>query len=236
MNDEQLIWEAYETNRKPSTLPTEDEVRDAADTQRGLPEHQMLECQRALPHGIIATFIEHIGDLAHRAQNQNALLNVDEKLKMIEQTEGTYRLSIEDEIEENNTENAKNYVRNKYPELKSIWDRIMNFQKLGLTMDQKREDIMKINELLDTKYKPQVVERIDYIKKLVKKELAKYTKAHEQYNNPITTLGKMGKAAAIALGNQNFDLLRQIVKNMRQWLNEYHSLKTEKQKLEKFLS
>jgi hypothetical protein len=232
MNDEQLIWEAY----TKTSLPTVEEVLDAAETQRGIPESQMLRCQRALQEagaaGFMGELVEHIGDLAHRAQEQHSLINIDSKLKLVERTEQNGRLNLEQELEDNYIENAESYVTKTNPELKELWGIITSSKD----RDQKSEAIRKRIELLNTKYKPQVEERIKYLKEVTRIELAKYTKAHEEHNKPITTLGRLGKDAAIALGKQDFDLLRSIVKQMREWLNKYDSLKTEKQKLKMFLS
>jgi DNA repair ATPase RecN len=228
MNDEKLIWEAY----TKTSLPTVEEVLDAAETQRGIPESQMLRCQRIIPSVFMCHLIEHIGDLSHRAQRQNQLMNVDEKLRIIENCGKGHRLTLEQELWDNYVGDAESYVIENNPELKQLWD-IMDNLPAG---NQRSEAIEKRIELLNTKYKPQVEEIIKHLKEITRIELDKYTKAHEEHNKPITTLGHLGKDAAIALGNQNFDLLRSIVKQMRQWLNEYYNLKTEKQRLKKFLS
>lgn len=58
-----------ETSDKPNVVNSE-EVRklfsELGYKQRGLPEAQMLKCQRFIGGGVVSHLIEHVGDLTHR--------------------------------------------------------------------------------------------------------------------------------------------------------------------------
>ena len=234
MNDSDLIWEAYKEIH--NAIPTEKEVLDAAETQRGYPESQMMKSARIMGEAgvpiTILNLMEHIGDLSHRAQERHSLINIDAKLYMVEVTMLPHRWSIEKEIDHAYIDNAKHKTIDEIPELKEIRDAIDNPDN----RENRRELIDKLWKTLDSKYKNEYIQKIIHAKKVAEIELNKYTKAHELYNKPITTLGKLGKAAAIAVGKEDYPELRSIVKQMREWLNVYDSLSSEEEQLKMFLS
>ena len=214
---------------EPVTVET---ANEAALTQRGKPESVMeritLALQKAGAPAFLVDSLEHIGDLSHRAQKQNALINVDEKLRKIEATIGNpSRYTIEQELVDGYRGNAEYRVIQSTPELKALYD---NIGKEG--GPERAYDVYKKTR---TEYAAAVEEQISKAKKAVTDMLPEYVQAHVEHNRPVTQLGQWGKEAAIALGSQDFDKLRSTVKKMRQWLKEYNAL-SENAKLQKFLT
>lgn len=195
--------------------------RVASETQRSEPEEEMLDCVHDLQsHGMydFSEFIEHIGDLAHRAQkNEGTIINVDEKIKMVEKTmPGGYRWSMEQTFQNMITSSAESYVVDNIKELKDLKDPI------GKPNGAKR--IFKVYDLARKKYSKEIEKKEDENRKYAIERMLKYAKVHEQYNHPVTELGLLGKEAAIALGKLNFLRLRNIVIKIRKWLNHYNTL------------
>lgn len=194
----------------------------AGDTQRGIPEETMLTVCRFLQQHyaapMLVNLLEHIGDLAHRAQEPygQAIGNVDDKIQLIEKTMTPQRWSLEKEFEEGFLTNAEDQVVRETPELKDLYDSI------GKPEGPTRA--YEVYEIARTKYKQKIAEQLDHNKRMALSKLPEYVEAHKKHNIPVTYLGHLGKRAAIYLGKLDFDNLRRIVQLIRAWINQYNKL------------
>jgi hypothetical protein len=187
-------------------------IRQAGETQRGEPESVMLDVCRIIqaangPNTLVHA-IEHTGDLAHRAQSMNSITNVNEKVSMMLQYWSPQRWSLEKEI----TDGIINNCAYRYLKNQNLYDEVMK-----LPSEQR---YLKWEEY---KQHPEVLKLIAHAHAETNRALKLYVAAHKQHNLPITKLGRLGKNAAIALGEQNFIELHRILKEMDKWLKKYSS-------------
>jgi hypothetical protein len=90
-----------------------DRLREAGDTQRGIPETAMLQCvreiQKAGGPAMLTHLLEHIGDLSHRASRSNSITNVDEKVRMAMRVTSPSKgsMGLEEEVEYGFKNNAE---------------------------------------------------------------------------------------------------------------------------------
>jgi hypothetical protein len=210
------------------TVPQEKElnaqIEEAARSQRREPESVMMAVtlglqEKTSPSPVLIDLLEHVGDLSNRAQLRNAVVNVDEKLRKVETFGEEGRLSLEQEIEDGYRSNAEYRVLNSIPELVEL--------KNNLGKPRGPKALFEVYEKLRKEHGPKIEAEIKRSKEIAKQELKKYVEAHEKFNKPVTKLGKLGKDAAIALGNQNFDALRKIISEMRAWVDEYNKASPE---------
>lgn len=191
----------------------ENRIRAAAETQRGEPESTMLKCQRIIQtaggSNVLSNALEHVGDLSHRAQAYNAIVNVDEKVNMMLQYWSPKRWSLEKEIEDGTVNNCiYRYLNNtnQYDQFKKIHG-------------DKAYDAWQ-----NTRNIPDVIKMIEHANKEINRALTMYVESHEKYNQPITKLGLLGKHAAIALGKLDYVNLHKILLEMKHWVTKYNSL------------
>ena len=197
----------------------EKQARAAAETQRGEPESKMLRFQKAMHNiapSVIHNLAEHIGDLAHRAQKQEALPNVAEKLEIVERMDGVSRWTPEKEIEEGYRQMAEEAEMETRPDLMEMM--AMRGKPGG------PKGAYEVYEKVRRENSAGIEARIAAAKSKVSEALKGYVDAHERENKPVTQLGQLGKDAAIKLGRQDFDGLRKTVATMRAWLDDYATL------------
>ena len=203
-------------------------IRDAAETQRKVPESTMLKCQRIIQqaHGsnVLVNAIEHVGDLSHRAQKENAILNVKEKVEMMLQYWDSSRWSLETEIKNGTLDNCKYSYFKSNPNLKQIFDNRYSDRKLFISKWNSVNDDVELLELLN------------HANTTMKTALNLYVTAHKKHNNPITKLGILGKNAAILLGSLEYDKLHQCLLEIIEWVNQYNSISDETLKWKMFSS
>lgn len=218
-----LIWESYQEENKTIL----DRVKDAANTQRKIPEGVMMDVTRnyiTIP--IVQSILEHLGDLSHRAQKIDALYNVHEKINLKSYLPSIMgnprRLSLENEI--------KNGLK-----IEAIHD---YFGSKGMKVDYSKRLIDFPQDEKDEIYK------IIYKKsKIAIEGLEKYINAHETHNKPITKGGKLGKEIAILAAEyiksvydnsplhgdkEKLAELRIKISEMRVWLSDIIKIKNEK--------
>jgi copper chaperone CopZ len=189
-------------------------LAEAGNTQRGIPESVMDKVVHIiLRSGGPAEYtnlLEHIGDLSDRASRANAIENVYEKAErgirivkneksMLERMEDSYRSGAEYLVK-----------------VSTGFDK--EFWKMADNKDESRFD--KLDDLL-LKNADRIEENIKNIKSVVSEQSKLYVQAHKQHNLPITTLGRLGKQAAIDLGEMRFDDLIVTLKKIINWLEEY---------------
>jgi len=106
---------------------------------------------------MLVHLLEHIGDLSHRAQQPNgrALVNVDDKIKLIEATEGENRWTLEQEFEEGYRSNIEYRLLRNDPELMEIennkskkWAEIYTILRSKLNLDRLRDIIHEMRNWL----------------------------------------------------------------------------------------
>lgn len=187
----------------------------AGMTQRDIPETTMVNSQNIIQkaHGpaILINAIEHIGDLSHRAQT-NAIEAVEDKVKMLLRHWDSNRWSLEKEINHGIMENAIFSYIQETPEVKDEYEKL------------KSGDRSKIMEFWNNlKNHPEVKKRIENAWSETKRALEMYTSAHEKYNKPITKLGILGKQAAIALGELDYNKLKTYLTIIDNWVKKYKS-------------
>ena len=191
----------------------EEKIRVAAETQRGQPEIVMLNAQRIIQDvggsNVLANALEHVGDLSHRAQKQNAIGNVNEKVKMMLQYWSPRSWPLEKEIKEGTIDNC-------------IYRYFVETGKYDDISNLSPED--KYRKWNDARKSPEVEARIKDANKETDRVLKMYVDAHEMYNQPITKLGLLGKQAAIALGRLEYAKLHLILLEMKEWVTKYNSL------------
>ena len=195
-------------------------IKEAADSQRGKPETTMMDVTMKLKEETASSptlidLLEHIGDLSNRAQKENAIGNVDEKIAKVEKYRKNNWGTVKSSIEQGYRENAE------YRTLKSIPELVRLRDNVGKPSGPK--GLFEVYEKLRKEHGDKIEAEIKRSKEIAKQELKKYVEAHEKFNKPVTKLGKLGKDAAIALGNQNFNQLEKIVSEMRAWVDEYNN-------------
>jgi len=200
-------------------------ISDAADSQRGKPESVMMDVTMKLKDETASSpslidLLEHVGDLSNRAQKRNAITNVEEKIRKVERYGQDGRNTLEGEIEQGYRENAEYRILKSIPELAALRDRVG--EPGGPT------SLFEVYERLRKEHGSKIEAEIKRSKEIAKQELKKYVEAHEKFNKPVTKLGKLGKDAAIALGNQDFNKLRSIVSEMRKWVDLYNKANEQK--------
>lgn len=203
----QKIQDANVSKSEKRTL-----IDEAGGTQRGIPESVMMRTSLAAQDlGAPAPLVhamEHIGDLAHRASRENAIINVKEKVKNFLQFGSPGRWTWEQELDEGWKSNLSYRIIQNDPQLKARWDGAVKGRDKGLLMEEVQRS-------------PEFETQLQEAKTGVDKLLKEYTTAHREHNQPITELGLMGKQAAIALGTKNWPLLKTIMYNMDDWLERY---------------
>lgn len=187
-------------------------INDAGETQRGEPESVMLKCQNMIQSAngsnVLVNAIEHTGDLSHRAQNQNAIPNVLEKVNMMLQYWNPSRWTLEQEINEGIVSNCTYKYFNETNQYDSI---------------KKLPNEERYKAWQNARTNPEVLKLIEKAKAETSRALELYVRAHEQHNQPITKLGMMGKQAAIQLGKLNYNELHKIFLEMKKWLDVYYA-------------
>lgn len=200
------------TVSKKADIPTEKELKDAADSQRGAPETQMLRSQRAITDAggpaIYADALEHIGDLAHRVQEPRYLGSggAGEKIQRFMRVffPGKNRMSFEQELEEGLRGTAEYRVIKKHPELEVEGEpRWMAYEKAR------------------TQYADEIKKNIAEGREEMIRQGREYAKVHLGENKPVTYAGKLGRDAAIALGEMNFSKLRNILSELNDFYGKY---------------
>lgn len=208
MNLIQLINEAITTS-----IPTDEELRAAAETQRDIPESTMLKTVFALQkRGGSAVFndlLEHVGDLSHRLQEPGGIGfdGVGQKLRKLNKLlfPPAGWMNLEQEMEHALEQNAEFLVAERHPEIPDDGPR---WQKYETVRQQFAHEIEAQKE--DTK-------------KAYQQFLPAYVQAHEQHNKPITYAGQLGKQAAIDLGRMDFDALRRTARTLTDYFQLHHN-------------
>jgi hypothetical protein len=196
--------EVFKTKQriKKTTVPTDEELQIAADSQRGIPESQMYSSVKALQDAggpeMYNHALEHVGDLADRLQEPRYLgsMGATDKLprlmRMLFPAKG--RDSFEKEIESGLRGAAEYKVLEKHPELEVPGE--PNWMKY---------------EKVRAQYANEIEQNIAKAREEMVRQGKEYAKAHREHNKPITYAGKLGRDAAIALGEMDFKKLREII-------------------------
>ena len=200
------------TVSKKTNIPTDKELKDAADSQRGAPETQMLRSQRAITDAggpaIYADALEHIGDLAHRVQEPRYLGSggAGEKIQRFMRVffPGKNRVGFEQELEEGLRGTAEYRVIKKHPELEVEGEpRWMAYEKAR------------------TQYADEIKKNIAEGREEMIRQGREYAKVHLGENKPVTYAGKLGRDAAIALGEMDFNKLRNTLSELNDFYGKY---------------
>jgi len=194
----------------------------AAQTQRGRPEHKMLEIQnrRILP-AVLSDLIEHVGDIAHRAQETSgiAIINVREKVNKVLGFDSPSRLSIQDEVDQSWLSNAEFKVFMSDP----------NFVRLGRNSDARKAAGFARRSDLFAEYRRNVptaeIEAEAARNEIASREaMLEYVESHEKHNKPITRMGQIGKDMAIHLGRGEYRELTSKAKELDALVSQYEDL------------
>lgn len=194
-----------------------DRLREAGDTQREIPETTMLRCvsvmQKAGGPAALTHLLEHIGDLSHRASRSNSIDNVHEKVRMALRYTSPRQgnMGLEEEIEYGFKNNAE-YRAMEESGFNDLLD------KMAKEKDPSKWDKLEAER---ERLKPEIESRIKNAKEVTSQELRKYVEAHKKHNLPITTLGRLGKKAAIDLGELDIKELGRTLNKIMKWLEEY---------------
>jgi hypothetical protein len=194
-----------------------DRLREAGDTQRGIPESVMLSCVKNIQKfggpAMLTHLLEHVGDLSHRASRSNAISNVDEKVKMALRLTSPKEgyMGLEEEIEYGLKNNAE-YSALIESGFDSGWETMVK---------SKDESRWAKRDAEIARLQSDIVSRIKKAREVMEIELKKYVSTHRKENLPITTLGRLGKKAAIDLGELNIQELDESLKKIKKWLGEY---------------
>jgi hypothetical protein len=191
-----------------SSIPTDEELRDAAQSQRGIPESTMLkvvsELQKVGGSAILNDALEHIGDLAHRLQEPGGigLSGAAEKIRKLNKLMFPPKgwMSLEQEIEYGLENNAAYNVKAQHPEY---------------------GDGYRSYELVRNNHAEEIEAQKQAIRAAMNKYLPIYVKAHEEHNQPITYAGALGKRAAMQLGMLDFEGLRETTRELTQYFENY---------------
>ena len=210
---------------RPNQREEYERIKEAADSQRGRPESVMMDVTMKLKEEtasspVLIDLLEHVGDLSNRAQKENAIGNVDEKLYKVEKYGKNNWGTLSQAIENGYRENAEYRVLKTIPELNDLRG------KVGQPNGPRA--LFEVYERLRNEHGDKIKAEIKRSKEIARQELQKYVEAHERYNKPVTRLGVLGKDAAIALGKQDLPRLESIVSEMRKWVDEYNVSSPEK--------
>jgi ribosomal protein S8 len=190
-------------------------LRQAGQTQRGIPEHVMdVAVKVILKSGGSAFFcdwLEHVGDISDRASRSNAIGDVYDKvnrrLRDLKENPDYMEYSMEISYEDNaiyKLMEESGFLK-EFRDLADIGDRT-RFEKLNRLKEENSEKLKSW---------------IEHAKSVTKEECKKYVEVHKKHNLPITTLGRLGKQAAIDLGEMRFYDLIKTFKKIMKWLDEY---------------
>ncbi len=191
-------------------IPTELDLRAAAESQRGIPESTMmkvvLESQKKGGPAVYNDLLEHVGDLSHRLQEPGLTgSTAPEKLRKLGRLlfpeEG--RMSLEQEIEYGLRGNAEYSVVKDNPKYQTT-------------------PMYEGYELARKEMGPEIEARIEQARKDLKALGEEYAQSHESENLPVTKAGELGKEAAIALGRQDFKRLREIYEELNDFVSKHH--------------
>ena len=184
-----------------SDLATDPELREAANSQRGIPEATMMRFTENSALGTPAALkyqLEHIGDLSHRLQEPRftgsfARSKIENLMAKLFPTKGGPTL---EELMDQGYENNSFYqVTQNHPELFAN----LKGREQGELM-RSRPDLLAEQAAISAKIKADTPEL-----------LKEYVEAHQKENLPVTYAGKLGKEAAIALGKMDFSRLRTVM-------------------------
>lgn len=188
---------------------TEDQLRKAAMSQRGVPENQMMDSVSAIQDAggpaVYNDLLEHVGDLSHRLQEPryqgaSAQSKIEKLNRLLNPAPD--RMNLEQEIEHGLRSNAEYALVQKYglEDVRPIWK----------AYDQVREQ-----------HASEIENMIDAARNAMREEGEKYAKAHEDENKPVTYAGRLGRDAAIALGRMDFDALRKISDELKSFYDQH---------------
>lgn len=207
------------------TQVSSEEAHAAAMTQRGVPESQMLNTvlglQKLGGSAVFNDLLEHVGDLAHRAQERDGIGMSGWKEKIRKLHRLTHPdagwMSLEEEIKTGIRNNIEYIIFNKYPEYETYQKQLANEGKPEYLAWEKlrKERAAEIDELMSSFW-----ERADSL-------MQKYITAHETKNIPKTQLGYLGRQAAIALAKRDFAELKRVSSEMWNWYNYFAELSKE---------
>lgn len=184
---------------KKTQIPTDDELEAAAFTQRDAPEGQMEKSVSALQSkggpAIYNDALEDIGDLAHRFQETGMKGSTGLAGKLPKWNRGLP--NFEEQIKIGLDTNATYRVVQKYK------------------LEVEGEPMWKAFDRARAQYPDEIKANIAAAKKEMVKQGKLYADAHRKYNKPVTYAAKLGRDAAIALGEMDFDKLRKLVAEMK---------------------
>jgi hypothetical protein len=184
-----------------SDLATDPELREAANSQRGIPESAMMRFTENSALGTPAALkyqLEHIGDLSHRLQEPRftgsfARSKIENLMAKLFPTKGGPTL---EELMDQGYENNSFYrVTQNHPEL---FANLKGYEQGELM--RSRPDLLAEQSAISAKIKADTPGL-----------LKEYVEAHQKENLPVTYAGKLGKEAAIALGKMDFSRLRTVM-------------------------
>lgn len=190
-------------------VPSEEELRAAAESQRGVPEDTMLrvvsQLQKSGGSAVFNDLLEHVGDLAHRLQEPGGigLSGAAEKIRKLEKIlfPRPGWMNLEQELEHALQGNAEYEVAKKYTR----------------TEDERNSDFyQRIRET----HPDEIAAKKVAIQQAYKQILPAYVEAHKTHSLPITYAGMLGKRAAIQLGEMDFDGLRETTRELSKYYQE----------------
>ena len=196
-------------------IPTDEHLKTAAESQRGVPETTMLKVvgnlQKAGAPAAMNNLLEHVGDLAHRLQEPRFMGGAaGGKIKMLNNIlyprdfGSSKSMTIEQEIEHGLQGNAEYRTLQNHPEIDND-PKLKSWEKYAAVEKQFPDEIAKNKQAA---------------KDAMAAELPKYVKAHQDENKPITYAGELGKKAAIQLGKMDFDGLRKTAAELTDFYNK----------------
>jgi hypothetical protein len=202
---------------------SDEEAHEASKTQRGKPESFMVQLQ--MKHHLPAALnwlIEHVGDLAHRAQETRGIgmAGLFEKIGKIWNRLPTE--NIKRDIEEGIDIAAQFELVRSYPDLQELDDNVELREEKGIT------GRYQIFDMARERGGDRLEEIKERMRQEIKESLAEYAAVHREHTQPVTYLGELGKEAAVALGEMDFVRMSNVIYYIKTRLEEYSNAESEK--------
>ena len=225
--------DVYEETVKPSKFVTDEEAHDAAMSQRGEPEWVMDDITAQNNPGFPAKLTDllmHVGDLSHRAQEMKGygVLPLTEKINYILRHDHSFnRQTIREEIEEGRVFNAKYNLLSKIPEFVRLdrGPRVNGDPAWKAAGYRTRSEFF--NDFLKNISEAEIQQEVQRGRDAEAEPLARYISAHQNYNNPVTEMGQLGKEMAIDLAEGKYEVVYEKAKEIRSFLDKYADLESQ---------
>lgn len=232
--------QAKQTEAVDPVQETIDEAFKTAKEQRGSAENAMLGAQKRVDNNYYGNYLEHVGDMIHRAAEFLGNGKINYGLSgFFEKVNSLYKamtpqkgwMTFEEEIANGWKANAEYRVRESSAD-KARLDKIREELRDVEYRTPKYEALLDERDALLQKYENTEATRAQETKAKADAQdaLANYVYEHQQLN-PVTYWQKLSNEAAIALGKGNFARLKEIAIKLKDEIEHYKKLTNEDEQL-----